>query len=53
MSKDGKRHFEDFQSNVYLSLYREVMTDISGENDLKSLLNPALLSYNEYTKQVL
>ena len=53
MSKDGKRHFEDFQSNVYLSLYREVMTDISGENDLKSLLNPTLLSFNEYTKQVL
>ncbi|MBQ9265483.1 MAG: hypothetical protein IJ186_00215 [Bacilli bacterium] len=53
MSEDGKRHFENFQQNVYLSLYREIMIDISGENDLKSPLNPALLSYNEYTKRVL
>lgn len=53
MSEDGKRHFESFQQNVYLSLYREIMIDISGENDLKSLLNPTLLSFNEYTKRVL
>ena len=53
MSEEGKRHFESFQQNVYLSLYREIMIDISGENDLKSLLNPTLLSFNEYTKRVL
>lgn len=53
MSEDGKRYFENFQQNVYLSLYREIMIDISGEKDLKSLLNPTLLSFNEYTKRVL
>lgn len=53
MSEEGKKHFESFQQNVYLSLYREIMIDISGENDLKSLLNPTLLSFNEYTKKVL
>ncbi len=53
MSEDGKKHYESFQKNVFLNLYREIFNDISGENNLKSPLNPTLLSYNEYTKGLL
>ena len=53
MSEAGKKHYEDFQNNVFLNLFKEIFNDISHENDLKTSQNQTFLSYNEYTKQIL